>query len=103
MNKIIKGDMVIVIAGNDKGKTGEVVSISNGRVLIDGINEKKKHVRPDPNKDIKGGIVTLSKPIDLSNVMLFDMQTKVRTRVKIATKSDGKKVRLSTKTGQEII
>ena len=73
MNKIRKGDDVIVIAGKDKGKRGNVLNVfENGRVLVDGVNIVKKHVRPNPNKGETGGIIEQEAALDMSNVALYD-------------------------------
>ena len=73
MNKIKKGDDVIVIAGKDKGKRGNVLRVlDNGRVMVDGINIVKKHVRPNPQAGEQGGIVEQEAAMDISNVSLYD-------------------------------
>jgi ribosomal protein L24, bacterial/organelle len=95
MNKIKKGDEIIVIAGKDKGKKGTVLSIlDQGRkLLIDGINMVKKHVKANPNAGEQGGIKSKSMPIDRSNVMVFDPSTQRGSRVGIRTLKDGTRVR----------
>lgn len=95
MNKIKKGDDVIVIAGKDKGKRGTVLSVvSDGqKVLIDGINVAKKHVKANPNSGERGGIVTKSMPIHHSNVMVYDPNKKKGSRIGIRVLKDGKRVR----------
>ena len=103
MNKIIKGDEVIVIAGRDKGKRGKVaVRSSEDKVLVDGINVVKKHAKPNPMKGIAGGIVTKSMPIHQSNVAIFNAATGKADRVGIKQLADGKKVRVFKSTGEEI-
>ena len=73
MNRIKKGDDVIVIAGKDKGKRGSVMRVlDNGRVMVDGINIVKKHVRPNPQAGETGGIVEQEAAMDMSNISLFD-------------------------------
>ncbi|MDA8562202.1 50S ribosomal protein L24 [Gammaproteobacteria bacterium] len=95
MRKIRKGDEVLVISGRDKGKNGVILSVvKNGeRLLIDGINTVKKHVKADPNSGDRGGIVTKSLSIHRSNVMLHDKESGKRSRVGIKILEDGKKVR----------
>ncbi|MGH8530371.1 MAG: 50S ribosomal protein L24 [Nevskiales bacterium] len=97
MNKLKKGDQVIVIAGKDKGRKGAVLRLLEAdRVLVEGVNIAKKHVKPDPNKNISGGIVDKEKPLHVSNIMLFNPQTKKGDRVGIKFVGEGaerKKVR----------
>ncbi len=94
MNKIKKGDLVFVIAGKDKGKKGSVLAVlSNGKLLIEGINTVKKHVKADPNTGDRGGIIIKTQPIDRSNVKLYDTTSEKGSRVGIKTLDDGRKVR----------
>ena len=73
MNKLKKGDSVIVIAGKDKGKKGEVIRVMNdGKVLITDINLVKKHVKPNPNKEETGGIIEREMPLDASNIIIYN-------------------------------
>ena len=82
MNKIRKGDEVIVIAGKDKGRRGPVTRVlDNGKLLVEGVNIAKKHVKPDPNNGIAGGIVDKEMPIQASNVMLFNSEAGKGDRV----------------------
>lgn len=101
--KIKKGDKVIVLAGKDKGKTGEVSRVipAFNKVVVNGINIVKKHTKNRFNADKKGEIIDKTMPIDISNVALIDEKTNKPTRV--GYKIDGdKKVRISKKSGQEI-
>ncbi len=100
--KIKKGDKVIVLAGKDKGKTGEVVRSlpKESRVIVSGVNIAKKHTKNRFNTDKKGDIVDKTMPIDVSNVALIDSKNKP-TRVGYKIVGD-KKVRIAKKTGQEI-
>ncbi len=91
MNKIRKGDMVVVITGKDKGKTGTVLSVVGEKLVVEGINQAKKHVKANPNANERGGIVAKNMPIHRSNVMLYD-GTKA-SRVGIRVLKDGKRVR----------
>ncbi|ORU92338.1 MAG: 50S ribosomal protein L24 [Cycloclasticus sp. symbiont of Poecilosclerida sp. N] len=94
MNKIKKGDEVIVLTGKDKGKRGLVLSVvSADKVLIEGINTVKKHQKPNPNKGVEGGIIEKQMPINVSNVAIYNEQTKKADRVGFRTLEDGKKVR----------
>lgn len=101
--KIKKGDKVIVLAGKDKGKIGEVtLSIpKKSKVVVNGVNIVKKHTRNKLNTDKKGEIVDKTMPISVSNVALIDAKTNKASR--IGYKIDGdKKVRITKKSGQEV-
>ena len=101
MNKIRKGDNVIVITGKDKGKRGVVLSrIDEERVLIEGVNRVKKHTKPNPMKGQQGGIVEKEMPIQVSNVALFNPATQKADRVGIKTLEDGRKVRVFKANGE---
>ena len=103
MNKIIKGDEVIVITGRDKGKRGKVsLRADDSHVVVDGINLVKKHAKPNPMKGIAGGIVDKTMPIHQSNVAIFNAATGKADRVGIKVSEDGKKVRVFKSTGEEI-
>lgn len=94
MNKIKKGDLVIVLTGKDKGKQGLVLSvISEQKILVEGVNLVKKHQKPNPNKGIEGGIVEKNMPIQVSNVAIYNTQTQKADRVGFKVLEDGKKVR----------
>ncbi len=98
--KIRKDDEVIVISGKDKGKTGKVTQVfpSEHRVLGDGVNMRKKHQKPDPNKQTKGSMVDKAVPIDISNVAIYNPETKKADRVGFRFE-DGKKVRFFKSNG----
>ena len=93
MNKIRKGDEVIVIAGKDKGKRGTVLSVSGEKLLVDGINIAKKSVKANPNTGERGGIVSKTMPIHRSNVMVYDPTKQKGSRVGIRVLKDGQRVR----------
>lgn len=95
MNKIKKGDEVIVIAGKDKGKRGSVVSLVDAGeyLLVEGINLVKKHVKGNPNTGERGGIVSKQMPIHHSNVMVYDATAQKRSRVGIRILKDGQRAR----------
>jgi large subunit ribosomal protein L24 len=98
MNKIRKGDQVIVLTGRDKGKRGTVTErVSEDRLLIDGVNVVKKHVKPNPMKGATGGIVEKSLPIHQSNVAIFNAATGKADRVGIKLLSDAEKLSRKTK------
>ena len=90
------GDKVIVIAGKEKGKEGKIISIKNDRVVVEGVNLVKKHVKPN-GQDQTGGIVEKEAALHISNVMIIDPKTKTRTRIAHEIDKDGKKVRISSK------
>jgi large subunit ribosomal protein L24 len=103
MNKIIKGDEVIVITGRDKGKRGKVVlRADEDHVVVEGINVVKKHAKPNPMKGIAGGIINKTMPIQQSNVAIFNAATGKADRVGIKQLADGKKVRVFKSSGEEI-
>lgn len=103
MKKIKKGDDVIVIAGKDKGKRGNVLRVlDNGRVLVDGVNIVKKHVRPNPNKGETGGIIEREAALNISNVALYDAASGKPSRVGIKTLEDGRKVRVYKTSGEVV-
>lgn len=102
MNKIRKGDDVVVIAGKDKGKRGTVLRMLEGKVLVEGANKVKKHQKPNPIKGTTGGIVEKEMPLDLSNVALFNPATKKADRVGIKELEDGRKVRFFKSNGEVI-
>lgn len=94
MNKIKKGDEVVVIAGKSKGHKGKVLAVhNNGKVTVEGANIVKKHTKANPQANEQGGIVDKTMPIDRSNVMLLDPHTKKGTRVGIRVLEDGQSVR----------
>ena len=101
---IRKNDQVIVRAGKDRGKKGRVLSVvpDKNRVIVEGVNLIKRHTRPNPQRNIKGGIVEREAAIHMSNVMLVDPDTNEPTRVGTKVLSDGTRVRISRKSGQAI-
>jgi large subunit ribosomal protein L24 len=103
MNKIRKGDEVIVIAGRDKGKRGKVLSrVDDERLMVEGVNLVKKHVKPNPMAGVQGGIVEKNAAINQSNVAIYNAATGKADRVGIKTLEDGKKVRVFKSSGEEI-
>ena len=103
MNKIRTGDEVIVLTGRDKGKRGVVTQRKDeSRLLVEGINLVKKHVKPNPMKGTEGGIVEKAMPIHQSNVAIFNAATGKADRVGIKVNADGTRVRVFKSSGEEI-
>ncbi|MGA7122481.1 MAG: 50S ribosomal protein L24 [Polyangiaceae bacterium] len=102
-SRIRKGDTVLVISGKDKGKTGKVMRVlsEDDRVVVEGINLVKRHVRPTP-RDPSGGILEREQPIYACKVMPVDPKTGKGTRVRFKSLEDGRKVRVAVKSGEEI-
>ena len=101
MASIRKNDMVAVRTGKDRGKRGRVIRVlgDTGRVIVEGVNVIKRHTRPNPQKNIKGGIVEREASIHVSNVMLLDPDTNEPTRLGTRVMPDGHRVRISRKSG----
>ncbi|HYO84739.1 MAG TPA: 50S ribosomal protein L24 [Bryobacteraceae bacterium] len=101
--RIRKNDMVKVIAGRDKGKTGRVLDVnrSTGRVLVEGVMMMKRHTRPNPAKGIKGGIAEKEASIHVSNVMALTGGG-VPTRIGVKVADDGRRIRVARKNGEEL-
>ena len=103
MRKLKKGDSVIVIAGKDKGKKGEVLRvIDDSKLIVTNVNLAKKHTKPNPNKEETGGIIEREMPLNISNVMIFNPITKKADKVGCKTLENGKKVRIY-KSKKEVI
>ena len=103
MNKIRTGDEVIVLTGRDKGKRGSVTQrVDDERVIVDGVNVVKKHVKPNPMKGTTGGVVDKTMSIHQSNIAIFNPATAKADRVGIKLLADGKKVRIYRSSGEEI-
>lgn len=101
MEKIRKGDDVVVITGKDKGKRGTVLRrVDEEHVVVEGVNRAKKHVKPNPMKGVAGGIVDKDMPIHVSNVALFNSATKKADRVGFKVLEDGRKVRVFKSNGE---
>ena len=99
MNKIIKGDQVVVIAGKDKGKQGQVVQVLGDKVVVEGVNVVKKHTKPNPAKSEAGGIISKEMPIHQSNLAIFNASTGKADRVGIKVQADGKRARVYKSSG----
>lgn len=102
MNKIRKGDEVIVLTGKDKGKRGTVLRVLDSRLQVEGVNIVKKHQKPNPNKGIEGGIVDKQLSIETSNVAIYNPQTEKGDRVGFRVLEDGRKVRFYKSTNEVI-
>ncbi len=103
MNRIRKGDDVIILAGKDKGKRGSVRQIlPSGKYVVEGINIVKKHTKPNPNRGVAGGIVEKEMPIDASNVALFNPATQKADKIGFKSLEDGKKVRFFKSNGEVV-
>jgi large subunit ribosomal protein L24 len=102
MNKIRKGDEVVVIAGRDKGRRGTVIRVLDDKVFVENINMVKRHTKPNPQRQIQGGIIEKEAAIDLSNVMLWNPVAKKGDRVGIRALADGRKVRFF-KSNKEVV
>ena len=102
MQKIRKGDEVVVITGKDKGKRGTVLRVlpTEGRVVVEGVNVVKKPQKPNPVKGQAGGIVDKTLSIDVSNVAIFNPATQKADRVGVKTLEDGRKVRVFKSNGE---
>ncbi len=102
MRKIKKGDNVVVIAGRDKGKRGQVTLVSATHVVVAGVNQVKKSQRPNPMKGEQGGIVSKDMPLHISNVALWNPVTQKADRVGIRILDDGRRVRFYKSNGEQI-
>jgi large subunit ribosomal protein L24 len=103
MNKIRKGDEVVVIAGRDKGRRGTVIKVlAHDRVLVENVNMVKRHTRANPQRGTQGGIVEKEASLHLSNVMLWNPMAKKGDRVGIRTLADGRRVRFF-KSNDEVV
>ena len=103
MNKLVKNDQVVVIAGKDKGRIGNVTQVlTNGKLVIQGLNIAKKHQKGNPQAGIPGGIIDKEMPVDASNVMLVNPATNKGGRVGIKVLENGDKVRFFKSNGESV-
>jgi large subunit ribosomal protein L24 len=102
MNRIKKGDRVVVIAGKDKGKLGDVVSIHGDRVVVANINMVKRHTKPNPQAGQPGGVIEREGSIHISNVMLFNPASGKGERIGIKRLEDGRKLRVFRSSGEAV-
>jgi large subunit ribosomal protein L24 len=103
MRRIRKGDEVIIVAGKDKGRQGKVIRmVGDDRVIVEGINVVKRHTKPNPSRNVAGGIIEREASIHLSNVMVFNPGTSKGDRIGFRTLEDGRKVRFF-KSNNEVV
>ena len=102
MNRIRKGDQVIVIAGSDKGKKGSVSRVAGDRVFVENVNMIKRHTKPNPQAGNAGGIVEKEAPIHISNVMLLNPASGKGERIGFKVLENGRKVRVFRSSGEAI-
>ena len=103
MEKIRKGDDVVVVVGRDKGRRGSVIGIVEGDLLlVQGVNKVKKHRRPNPMKGITGGVVEKEMPVHRSNIAIFNSATQRADKVGIKSLDDGSRVRIYKSTGEQL-
>ena len=102
MNRIKKGDQVVVIAGKDKGKRGDVVRVAGDKVVVSNINVVKRHTKPNPQANQPGGVIEREAPIHISNVMLFNPASGKGERVATKVLEDGRKLRVFRSSGEAI-
>ena len=103
MKRIKKGDEVMVIAGRSKGQRGHVLSIlGNDKFLVENVNMIKRHTKPDPGRNVSGGIIEKESPIHASNVQLFNPATNKADKVGYKTLDDGRKVRIFKSNGEAV-
>lgn len=102
MKKIRKGDDVVVITGKDKGRRGTVLRVVGERVVVENVNVVKKHQKPNPGRNVAGGIIEKEMPLHISNVMLFNPVTRKGDRVGIRALEDGRRVRIFRSTKEVV-
>ena len=102
MNRIRKGDQVVVISGKDTGKRGDVVRVAGDKVVVSNINVIKRHTKPNPQAGQPGGVIEREAPIHISNVMLFNPASGKGERVGFKVLEDGRKLRVFRSSGESI-
>ena len=102
MNRIKKGDHVVVTTGKDKGKRGDVVAVSGDKVVVSNVNLVKRHTKPNPQANQPGGVIEREAPIHVSNVMLFNSATGKGERIGTKVLEDGRKLRVFRSSGEAI-
>ena len=103
MNKIKQNDEVIVIAGKDKGSVGTVTKVMGSKLIVEGFNIVKKHVRPNPQKGIQGGIEEKEMPLNVSNVAIYNSTTQKADRVGVRIDEKGEKERFFKSNGETVL
>jgi large subunit ribosomal protein L24 len=102
MNKIRKGDQVVVLSGKDKGRQGTVLVVDGEKVTVENINKSKKHQKPNQQRQVQGGIVDKTMPLHISKVAIWNVSAKKADRVGIKVLNDGKRVRFFKSNGEVI-
>ena len=102
MNRIKKGDHVVVTAGKDKGKRGDVVSVAGDKVIVSNVNLVKRHTKPNPQANQPGGVIEREAAIHVSNVMLFNPASGKGERIASKVLEDGRKVRVFRSSGEAV-
>ena len=102
MNKIRKGDTVVVLSGKDKGRQGTVLSVDGDKITVENVNKAKKHQKPNPQRNVQGGIVDKAMPLHISKVAIWNAGAKKADRVGIKQLNDGKRVRFFKSNGEVI-
>ena len=102
MNRIKKGDHVVVTTGKDKGKRGDVVSVHGDKVVVSNVNIIKRHTKPNPQAGQPGGVIEREAPIHISNVMLFNPASGKGERVGVKVLEDGRKLRVFRSSGEAV-
>ena len=103
MNKIKQNDEVIVISGKDKGSVGTVTKVMGPKLIVEGFNIVKKHVRPNPQKGVQGGIEEKEMPLNVSNVAIYNSTTQKADRVGVRTNEKGEKERFFKSNGETVL
>ena len=103
MNKIKQNDEVIVIAGKDKGSVGTVTKVMGSKLIVEGFNIVKKHVRPNPQKGIEGGIEEKEMPLSVSNIAIYNSTTQKADRVGVRINDKGEKERFFKSNGETVL
>ena len=102
MNRIKKGDQVVVTAGKDKGKRGDVVRVEGDKVVVSNVNLVKRHTKPNPQAGQAGGVIEREAPIHISNVMLFNPASGKGERIGSKVLEDGRKIRVFRSSGESV-
>ncbi len=102
MNRIRKGDRIVVTAGKDKGKQGEIVRVLGDKVVVSNVNIIKRHTKPNPQAGQPGGVIEREAPIHISNVMLFNPASGKGERISIKVLEDGRKLRVFRSSGEAV-
>jgi len=103
MNKIKQNDEVIVIAGKDKGSVGTVTKVMGSKLIVEGFNIVKKHVRPNPQEGIQGGIEEKEMPLSVSNIAIYNSTTQKADRVGVRVNDKGEKERFFKSNGETVL